>query len=244
MQGNGAGSGAAALATMEQLARRAADFQAAGPSASGGGAQGGQPAAVQPRVQQNGHAGGMDAQGHAAAAARRAAAAKPPPRFTGKFRVERDPAWRTASAERLGPLMGKALPPLCAHPSAAVRAALSRGALWPPHQALSLLWGCTAVPAVLPYSGWSLRSSQSGHCTSCRTDAVCPAHRAACSCRARVTAAATVAAFCLTHQASFAVPLMHAPHREHRYHFPMQVPWSCCSAARKRSRRMPRCCWR
>ena len=128
-KGGGAGPGAAALASLEQLARKATDSQAAGPGTPGGSAPGGQPAAEQPRSQQNGHVGGVDAQGRATAAARGAAPLKPLPGFTGRFCVERDAAWRAASAQRLGPLMAKALPALCAHPSAAVRAALSRGAL-------------------------------------------------------------------------------------------------------------------
>ena len=125
--GTGAGPGAAALASLEQLARRATSSQAAGPSASGGGVPGGQPAAELPRLQQKGHVGGVDAQGRGTAAS--VAPSKPPPGFTGRFRVGRDAAWRAASAQRLGPVMAKALPALCAHPSAAVRAALSRGAL-------------------------------------------------------------------------------------------------------------------
>ena len=127
VQGAGAGPGAAALASLEQLARRAADPQAAGPSPSGVGSQGEQPAAALPRCSRTGTPARLTRRG-VAAAARRAAPSKPPPGFTGRFRVERGAAWRAASAARLGPLMQKALPPLCAHPSAVVRAALSRGA--------------------------------------------------------------------------------------------------------------------
>lgn len=142
VQGSGAGSGAAALASLEQMARRAAGSQAAGPSASGGSAPGGQPAAELPRPQQNGHVGGVGAQGRAAAAS--VAPSKPPPGFTGRFCVGRDAAWRAASAQRLGPLMAKTLPALCAHPSAAVRAALSRGAGHPHPDNVPL--ECTAMP--------------------------------------------------------------------------------------------------
>ena len=46
----------------------------------------------------------------------------------GKYTVERDAAWLAASTARLDPLLRRVLPPLAAHKSHAVRAALAKGA--------------------------------------------------------------------------------------------------------------------
>lgn len=113
--GTSASSGTRALAALEQLAHKAAVAKTESA------------AEREPGREANGHGPGGKAKGAAGAEARRRGGSKPPEGFTGRFRVARDAQWRAQSAERLGPLLAQALPPLCAHPGVAVRAALSRG---------------------------------------------------------------------------------------------------------------------
>jgi len=112
---SGASSGTTALAALEQLVRKAA------------GAKTESAAEPEPGQKANGHGIGGKTKGAAGVEARRRGGSKPPEGFTGRFRVARDARWREQSAERLGPLLAQALPPLCAHPGVVVRAALSRG---------------------------------------------------------------------------------------------------------------------
>ncbi len=45
----------------------------------------------------------------------------------GKYGVTRDTAWVDSTLQRLAPLLGRVLPPLCSHPQPAVREALAKG---------------------------------------------------------------------------------------------------------------------